>query len=525
MPKVTIYTQAYNPGGYLKQCIESVLGQTYRDFEWILIDNASTDGTPALIDAYAEEDSRIIPIHMERNTHTSHMFYRFLREKGSGRYVTYLDSDDWWDPDYLEHLVPFAEENDLDFALTGAVQYLQREGTSSVLRQWDEPLLLTGDGFARNFPVIGPFAGALWASLRPMEKVLAMEGAPEDAEIWRQGMVWRSDTLMMLNYLDRCQRIGIDQYAPYHYRRYSGSLSRRYTDSYFKSNVYFCQKLEEYFRRHGVLDGTMEEYVKERYFFEMDWSLEVLRGTRMAADEKLRICAGMTSHPRTLAALSCRCREQETWRAKLQDIVDDALCSGEFSDTDALGALLRPLAPDCCEVLTVKGAALFARERDLLPLLFEDNRQALAKRFLELIEKEVEPERYDLGVMLRSVLAEESPLRVVEDVRFFKDHPALTRLVLGSGYLAALDRMTASLLEGGPLKSEEAFLQLYLTLAALEDQASAFLFGKVRLAELYQAQHRREECRTALRDLEEMGAGDLPEAAALRESCEREGLL
>ena len=62
MPKVTIYTQAYNPGAYLEQCIESVLNQTYGDFEWLLIDHGSTDNTREVIHRYAERDKRIVPV-------------------------------------------------------------------------------------------------------------------------------------------------------------------------------------------------------------------------------------------------------------------------------------------------------------------------------------------------------------------------------------------------------------------------------------------------------------------------------
>lgn len=525
MPKVTIYTQAYNPGGYLKQCIESVLGQTYQDFEWILIDHGSTDSTRAVIETYAEQDKRILPVYVDVNGSHPNLFYDSIRQKGTGKYFTYLDSDDWWDLDYLENLVPFAEENHLDLALTGAVEYFQWNGISKLMRQMGEPVVMTPDDFARNYPVVGYFAGALWASLRPLDKLLAQEGNPKDSEVWQRGLIWRNDTLHMLTCVDNCQQIGINEFASYHYRRYDGSLSGQYTDTYFESNIYFYQRLEEFLRRHNVLDEDMKAFLCRRHFFEMLSTVGVLKKTSMPPNEKLRICAGIVTHPLTLQALPHDCPDQRQWRTIVQDIVEETIHSREVVETETLRDLLRPLAPDCCDVFTVKGAALFARERDLLPLLFEDNRQALAKRFLELIEKEADPERYDLGVMLRSVLPEESPLRVVEDVRFFKDHPALTRLVLGSGHLAALDRMTASLLEGGPLKSEEAFLQLYLTLAALENQASAFLFGKVRLAELYARGGRLDDCRAVLEELEEMGAGDLPEVAALRESCEREGLL
>lgn len=520
MPKVTIYTQAYNPGPYLEQCIESVLNQTYTDFEWLLVDHGSTDDTPAIIDRYAEKDKRIVPIHIAVNGSNPNLFYDTVRQYAAGKYLTWLDSDDWWDPDYLEHLVPFAEENDLDLALTGAVQYFQEKGESSVMRQMNEPVLLTVDGFARNFPIVGVFAGAEWANLRVTEQVLAQDGNPLDLEVWLKRLTWRTDTLHMLNYVDACRRIGVNEFASYHYRRYDRSLSRQYNDTYFEANTYLYHRLETFFQKHGVLDEQMREYLFQRYFFEMIWSLEVLKNAPMAANEKLRVCSQMVTHPLTVQALPHPSKEREQWRSYIRDITDSVIRSGQL-EPEVLGEILRSLAPDCCEAVTSKGAALFARERDLLSLLFQNNRQALVKRFLELIEKEARPEELDLGTMLRSVLPEQSPLRQVEDVRFFKHYPDLTELILGSGYLAALDQMTGRLLGGAPLESEESFLQLYLTLAALENQASAFLFGKLRLAELLQREHRLAECRGILTELEEMGA-DFPEIAALKERCGEE---
>lgn len=525
MPKVTIYTQAYNPGEYLVQCIESVLGQTYTDFEWILIDHGSTDDTPAIIDRYAEQDKRIVPIHIAVNGSVPDLFYDTVRQNGTGKYLTWLDSDDWWDLDYLEHLVPFAEENDLDLALTGAVQYFQGSGTSKVMRQMGEPVVMTLEDFARNFPMAGYFAGAMWANLRPLEKVLEWHNTPENIELRKKHLTWRSDTLMMLNYVDRCQRIGIDKFAPYHYRRYEGSLSGKYKKTYFRSNIYFYQRLEEFLGRHGVLDEQMKGFLNRRHFFEMLSSVGVLRNTAKSPDEKLRICAEIVTHPITVQALPYDCPDQQQWRGYLRDIAADALNSRQLSNLDTLREILCSLAPDCCDVITEAGAALFAQERDLLLILFQNNRQGLVKRFLELIEKEERPEQYDLGVMLRRVLPEHSPLQKVEDVQFFKSYPELTQLILGSGYLAALDQMTALLMEGPRLKEEESFLQLYLTLAALENQVSAFLFGKLRLAELYRTQRRLAECRAVLDELEEMGAGELPEVSALKEKCGREGPL
>ena len=91
MPKVTIYTQAYNPGEYLTQCVESVLNQTYTDFEWILIDHGSTDNTREVIRSYAERDKRIIPVYIDVNGSVPNLLYDTVRREGTGKYFAYLE--------------------------------------------------------------------------------------------------------------------------------------------------------------------------------------------------------------------------------------------------------------------------------------------------------------------------------------------------------------------------------------------------------------------------------------------------
>lgn len=238
----------------------------------------------------------------------------------------------------------------------------------------------------------------------------------------------------------------------------------------------------------------------------------------MSANQKLRSCAQMVTHPLTLQALSDNSTDQTEWRKDMCSLIEKALYSGQFIEVSILREILRPLAPDCCDVITKDGLALFVQERDLFRILFQNDKKALLRRFLELIEKEKKPEQFDLGTMLCSVLPVGSPLRTVKDIRFFKHYLQLTQLILGSGYLVALDQMTALLLEEKPLESEEPFLRLYLTLAALENQPSAFVFGKVRLARLYQSQYRVPECQATLDELEEMGVGELPEVLALKEN-------
>lgn len=100
--KYTIIIPAYNTGNAIRKCIDSIIAQSYSDWELIIVDDGSKDGTPAIIDDYAQRDPRIRAIHISnggvsnaRNVGLDH---------AQGEYVMFVDSDDWIEPDYLQQV-------------------------------------------------------------------------------------------------------------------------------------------------------------------------------------------------------------------------------------------------------------------------------------------------------------------------------------------------------------------------------------------------------------------------------------
>ncbi len=102
-PLLSIIVPAYNMEVFLERCMDSVLGQTFSDFEVIVVDDGSTDGTPALCDAYADRDSRVRVVHKSNGGIGS------ARNAGlrvaRGAWLMFLDADDWLAPDALRSLV------------------------------------------------------------------------------------------------------------------------------------------------------------------------------------------------------------------------------------------------------------------------------------------------------------------------------------------------------------------------------------------------------------------------------------
>ena len=109
MLKYSIIIPVYNIKEYLADCLDSVLAQSISDYEVILVNDGSTDGSDTLCDAYATKYSQIHVMH-QSNQGVSVARNTGL-ELAQGEYVLFLDSDDWWEPNLLELLTPFVNKN------------------------------------------------------------------------------------------------------------------------------------------------------------------------------------------------------------------------------------------------------------------------------------------------------------------------------------------------------------------------------------------------------------------------------
>ena len=113
MPRFSIVVPVYNVENYLPACVESILSQSFRDFELILIDDGSKDGSSELCDEYHEKDNRVIVIHRQNGGAAAARNDGIRLAKGD--YVTFVDSDDYWDDkDALQKINTKLSETDAD---------------------------------------------------------------------------------------------------------------------------------------------------------------------------------------------------------------------------------------------------------------------------------------------------------------------------------------------------------------------------------------------------------------------------
>lgn len=117
IPAINIIVPVYNVEKYLQQCLEAILNQTFQEWECIIVDDGSTDGSGQICDQYAGLDPRFEVIHkpngglsMARNT---------ALDKAKGEYIAFIDSDDWPEPHYLEILHNLIKKHEADVVQCG----------------------------------------------------------------------------------------------------------------------------------------------------------------------------------------------------------------------------------------------------------------------------------------------------------------------------------------------------------------------------------------------------------------------
>ena len=116
VPEISIITPSYNSAEYLEETIQSVLRQTFQDWEWLITDDQSQDLSVEIIEKY--DDPRIKLLVLDKNSGAGEARNNAL-SRAEGRFITFLDSDDYWEPEFLEKMLNFMKENNAELAYSG----------------------------------------------------------------------------------------------------------------------------------------------------------------------------------------------------------------------------------------------------------------------------------------------------------------------------------------------------------------------------------------------------------------------
>lgn len=130
---ISVIIPVYNVERYLKKCVSSVLNQTFKDYEIIIVNDGSTDNSQNIIDSFVDINPQQIKAFIKENGGLSSA-RNYGIKKANGKYITFLDSDDYIDFDYLETLYKVAEENQSDMVCGGQRKVADNDSVIATLK-------------------------------------------------------------------------------------------------------------------------------------------------------------------------------------------------------------------------------------------------------------------------------------------------------------------------------------------------------------------------------------------------------
>lgn len=230
MPKVSVIVPVYNTEEYLEECIKSLLNQTLRDIEIILVDDGSPDNCPEMCDEWAKKDNRISVIHKENGGLSSAR--NAALDICEGEYIGFVDSDDFVEPTMFEELCNSAVKNNSDISICALSTFYKGESVEKLL-PFDKEVY-KGKEITECFLV--PLLGD-----NPNEKVQGLEGfvcrqlfkreTIENIRFKPEGEYFAEDVMFDFDIYPLCKTISVVNKPLYFYRYNGDSLSNRYREN------------------------------------------------------------------------------------------------------------------------------------------------------------------------------------------------------------------------------------------------------------------------------------------------------
>lgn len=273
MPSVSVIVPVYNTESFLRRCVDSLLAQTYRDFEVILVDDGSPDGCGAICDRYAQKDPRVRVIHKPNGGVSS------ARNAGlkiaEGKYVLFCDSDDTVHPQWCEVMVQTAEEH-TDAFVTCDISRPdpQHSSDESGRALKTEPECLTYFQLYKR-----GLSAYAW------NKIFSLEKIRNGGMLFDETVFFAEDVVFTAAYCGLCSRCLLIKEKLYHYWQNESSIMHRYYSDYFGLH------LPLFMARVPLMDGReLTEYCDIWFFHFSNLMKNVFdsRNREMSFWEKMR---------------------------------------------------------------------------------------------------------------------------------------------------------------------------------------------------------------------------------------------
>lgn len=273
--KVSVLMLTYNRETLVSRSIESILKQTHKNFEFIIVDNGSTDKSGQMADEYAKKDSRIRVIHRTKGTISAGR--NTALDAAKGDYIAFIDDDDWAEPDFLEFLLNLAVENQADVAICGATD-----------KAFDEKCVMNAEDalielmWRKKYNVAFPtklFHRKMFASVR----------FPEDKTF--------DDIALMYKLLAQANRVAYHGLPKYTFYRHEGNNSSWTTHHEQLTPEILQEYLDAYRTRTEWLSKRFPNSADAFAYFEWSFMISMVEKIeRLQLSQCYNLCEDMKRH-------------------------------------------------------------------------------------------------------------------------------------------------------------------------------------------------------------------------------------
>lgn len=256
-PLVSIIMPVYNCEKYISEAIESVISQSYENWELIIVDDGSRDQSISIIESYAEKDRRVRFYQNDAGEHGPGLARNFGMERISGKYTYFIDADDWIESDLLQDTVALAERMDADIVPFGFV--IEDNG-----KKRKKSLKPRGNYECSDFAKIAnEILRGTWSECHELIRSDLLRNVRHNQYKTGEDICFQMDLLCHVKKV-----CGIDK-EYYHYRVVKNSISRTDTwdDMLMEANIVVWDKEREFLEHCGLNQDSqiMKNTAIERY--------------------------------------------------------------------------------------------------------------------------------------------------------------------------------------------------------------------------------------------------------------------
>ena len=252
---ISVIVPIHNSEKYMVKCIDSILSQTYTDFELILIDDGSSDNSPKICDEYAVQDNRIVVIHKKNGGVSSARNNGIIIAKGE--FITFVDSDDYIEKDFLLNAIEGIKETDMylsgitmeyfeDNKIVNSVTYSQIKSENMTIKELLENLEVTYPQIC----ICGPCCKLYKSKIIKSNNIL-----------FDEKLNLGEDTLFNLQYYKNIKNVYFDMKTFYHYRRINGeSLFSSFHPDTYEKHVKVYDTMRELIKDKNCSDESIKKF-------------------------------------------------------------------------------------------------------------------------------------------------------------------------------------------------------------------------------------------------------------------------